>query len=241
MEIDSGRRLMRHDDSWQHKLALLRKHRPHVALSLARRLLAARWSLRHATAVGRYVKLAGRLRVVNQGRLVVGNQVLFHAQVATTELAVLPGGELSIGDGTFINYGAEISAKSKVIIGEECRIGTHCIIMDNDFHYIELARRDQSPPGEPVIIEPHVWIGNRVTILKGVRIGYGSVVAAGSVVTKSIPAMSIAAGVPARVLRSIDGVDAGQPQDLDGQAARLRYVLPMGVDGTPYELPERDA
>jgi acetyltransferase-like isoleucine patch superfamily enzyme len=80
--------------------------------------------------------------------------------------------------------------------------------MDSDFHYVELYRRDEHPPGMPVILEPHVWIGNRVTILKGVRIGYGSVVAAGSVVTHSIPPMSIAAGIPARVLRRIDDAPA---------------------------------
>ncbi|HUS15986.1 MAG TPA: acyltransferase, partial [Chloroflexia bacterium] len=92
-----------------------------------------------------------------------------------------------------------------------CRIGTHCIIMDNDFHYVALSRRDERPPGRPIILEPHVWIGNRVIIQKGVRIGYGSVVAAGSVVTRSIPPMSIAAGVPARVIGRVDDRVHGRP------------------------------
>ena len=222
MELESTSRMMRYDDSWRHKLRLLRRLSPGAALALARRLAWARWSLRQATAVGKYVKLVGRLRVVNQGRLIVGNQVLIHAHVAGSELVVLPGGEINIGDGTFLNYGAEICAKQQVIIGEECRIGTHCIIMDNDFHYIELARRDEAPPGAPVIIEPRVWIGNRVMVLKGVRIGYGSVIAAGSVVTKSIPPLSIAAGIPARVLRPIDGAPGAPPAD-------LAEAVPVGV------------
>src|SRR5204863_7335455 len=99
-------------------------------------------------------------------------------------------------------------------IGEECRIGTHCIIMDNDFHSIEWERRDERPSSEEVVIEPHVWIGNRVTILKGVRIGFGAVVAGGSVVTKSVPRMSIAAGVPAKVIRSIGTSDGHATEDL---------------------------
>jgi acetyltransferase-like isoleucine patch superfamily enzyme len=230
MHTDSPRRLLHPDASWSRKVMLLRRHSPGVALSLARRLLWARWSLRRADAVGKYVKLTGRLRVVNRGRLTIGDQVLFHAQVATTELAVLPGGELHIGNGAFINYGAEICAATQITIGEECRIGTHCIIMDSDFHYVELYRRDEHPPGVPVILEPHVWIGNRVTILKGVRIGYGSVVAAGSVVTHSIPPMSIAAGIPARVLRRIDDAPVDAPAvALDGHSAGLAGSLFAGT------------
>jgi acetyltransferase-like isoleucine patch superfamily enzyme len=214
MEIGSSRRMLHPNTSWAAKFHLARRLSPAAALSLARRLLWARWSLRQATSVGKYVKLVGHLRVDNRGRLLIGNQVLFHAQVAKTELAVLPGGELRIGNGAFINYGTEICAQAGITIGDECRIGTHCIIMDNDFHYVDLARRDLRPPGVPVIIEPHVWVGNRVTILKGVHIGYGSVIAAGSVVTRSIPPMSIAAGVPARVIGRV--ADSTAPDGATG-------------------------
>lgn len=199
---------------------------PTATLRLARRFLAARWQLRRASQVGKYVKLDGRLRVVNYGRMVIGDHVLFHAHVATTELMVMEGAELQIGTGAFINYGAEISVRSRVTIGEECRIGTHCIIMDSDFHHVELARRDEPPPGVPIVLDPYVWIGNRVTILKGVHIGYGSVIAAGSIVTKSIPAMSIAAGVPARVLRRIDDPPGARPvPDPDQAQPALTDVL----------------
>jgi len=222
LETMSPGRMLRPDTSWSAKLRLLRRLSPTVALALAQRLLWARWSLRRATTVGKYVKLVGHLRVVNRGRLRVGNQVLFHAQVAKTELAVLPGAELTIGDGTFINYGAAVCAQVSITIGAECRIGTHCIIMDNDFHHVDLARRDEPPAGRPVVLEPYVWIGNRVIIQKGVRIGYGSVVAAGSVVTKSIPALSIAAGVPARVIGRVnDSAHDSAPQ----AAQRLRPAL----------------
>jgi acetyltransferase-like isoleucine patch superfamily enzyme len=194
----------RRKDNLSSKISMLTHTSPLQTLELVRRIVWARWSLRKATSVGRYVKLAGRLRVVNGGHLVVGDRVLLHANVAMTELAVMKGGELRIGNGAFINYGAEICAHKLIHIGEECRIGTHCIIMDNDFHDIDWRRRDEKPPSAEIVLEPYVWIGNRVTILKGVRIGFGSVIAAGSVVTKSVPPMSIAAGVPARVIRTIE-------------------------------------
>jgi maltose O-acetyltransferase len=196
--------IVRRGDDLSGKIGVLRQMSPKATFELVRRMLWARWSLRRATSVGKYVKLVGRLRVVNRGRLVVGDRVLLHANVATTELAAMTGATLIIGNGAFINYGAEICAHKLIEIGEECRIGTHCIILDNDFHDLDWRYRDRKPPSDEVVLEPHVWVGNRVTILKGVRIGFGSVVAAGSVVTKSIPPMSIAAGVPAKVVRKLE-------------------------------------
>jgi maltose O-acetyltransferase len=136
--------------------------------------------------------------------MIVGDRVVFHSHFATSTFVVERGAELVIGDNAFINYGADICARKQISIGESCRIGTHCIIMDSDFHHVELERRDEEPPAAEVVLEPHVWVGNRVTILKGVRIGYGSVVAAGSVVTKSLPPMTVSGGVPARVIRTIE-------------------------------------
>ncbi len=231
-------RLARRDDSLSSKVSMVLGQSPSATLWLVRRLLAARIALRGATSVGKYVKLAGRMRVVNEGKLIVGDRVLIHSRVAMTELAVMRGGELRIGNGVFLNYGAEICAHEYIEIGEECRIGTHCIIMDNDFHHIDLARRDETPPSDPVVIEPYVWVGNRVTILKGVRIGYGSVVAAGSVVTKSIPPMTIAGGVPAKVIRRIDERDgqqsvSGPEEPLVGMASLLKSFANDGSEQDP--------
>ena len=182
---------------------------PLHTLRLVYSILWAKWNLRKATSVGKYVKLAGRLRIINQGRLVVEDRVLFNSYHDASQLVIQKGGELHIGKGVFINYGADICALKYVSIGEESRIGTHCIIMDSDFHHIELGKRHEKPTAAATILEPHTWIGNRVTILKGVRIGYGSVVAAGSVVTRSIPPMAVAAGVPAKVIRRIDESQPG--------------------------------
>lgn len=222
-------RLSRRADNLSAKVALLLGQSPMATLRFAWRLLNARMNLRAATSVGKYVKLVGRMRVENAGRLIVGDRVLIHSHVAKTELVALQGAELKIGSGAFINYGAEICAHKYIEIGEECRIGTHCIIMDNDFHTVELSRRDAVPPSADVVLEPHVWIGNRVTILKGVRIGYGSIVAAGSVVTRSIPPMSIAGGVPAKVIRPLEGGARVSEMFENGQEHRSALKAPAVI------------
>jgi galactoside O-acetyltransferase len=71
-------------------------------------------------------------------------------------------------------------------------------------HHIEPQRRDLKPSAQPVIIEDDVWIGTRAVILPGVRIGYGSVIAAGSVVTKDVPPMTVVAGIPAKPIKKIE-------------------------------------
>ena len=71
--------------------------------------------------------------------------------------------------------------------------------MDNDQH--DVVTHTQLPQSHPVVIEDHVWIGSKVVILPGVRIGTRAVIGAGSIVTEDIPPRCVAAGNPARVLR----------------------------------------
>jgi acetyltransferase-like isoleucine patch superfamily enzyme len=73
--------------------------------------------------------------------------------------------------------------------------------MDNDFHGVD--RRDQAKPPARILIEDNVWLATRCTVLKGVTIGTGAVVAAGAVVTKDVPPYTLVAGVPARIIRHI--------------------------------------
>ena len=79
-------------------------------------------------------------------------------------------------------------------------------IMDTDWHSLDAEQRQAGTAGPaptPVLIEDDVWLGMNVTVLKGVSIGARTVVAAGSVVTRSLPADVIAAGQPARVVRAV--------------------------------------
>ena len=105
-----------------------------------------------------------------------------------------------MGDKVFLNNRVHISCSSKIHIGTHCDIADECLIIDNDYHDVGNLSAKQAP----IIIEDNVWLASRVIVLKGVIIGEGSVIGAGSVVTKSIPPHSFAAGVPAKVIRSLD-------------------------------------
>ena len=162
----------------------------------------ARWYLRCANLLGSDVHVWGRLVAQNKGgEMNIGDQVRISSTIAKTEIVAEKNGLLEIGDGTFINYGCSISANKHVRIGKDCHIGTYSIIMDNDFHHVDPERRRERPESDPITLEDNVWIGTRVIVLKGVTIGEGSVIGSGAVVTKDIPPRSLAAGVPARVVR----------------------------------------
>jgi galactoside O-acetyltransferase len=122
---------------------------------------------------------------------------------------------LSIGDRTFVG-GSTIVIANRVEIGDDVLIAWGCTIIDHDSHAVRFSDRrndatnwydgnkDWSHVGiEPVIIENKVWIGLNALILKGVTIGEGSVVAAGSVVTGDVPPHVVVAGNPARVVREL--------------------------------------
>lgn len=100
--------------------------------------------------------------------------------------------------------GAALVAAERIIIGDRVLIGANATIVDTDFHPLDpAARRHDMLAGEraAVVIEDDVFIGMRSLILKGVRVGAGSVVGAGSIVTRDVPAGAIVAGNPARVVR----------------------------------------
>jgi acetyltransferase-like isoleucine patch superfamily enzyme len=162
-------------------------------------VLNARLQLRGAEFRGHRVTLSGRAAITNEGRISLGNRVRLVSTVATLEIATLAGGHLEIGNNVFINYGCSLASSNHVKIGDDCLIGAHVMIMDCDFHRVEDKAWDTT--GVPIIIEDRVWIGNRSIVLKGVRIGHDSVVAAGSVVTHDVPPRVVVAGVPARVVR----------------------------------------
>jgi maltose O-acetyltransferase len=145
----------------------------------------------------------GQPSVHNYGTLIIGERLRLVSTIATLEMSIGEEGTLDIGDNVFINYGCSIAATHKIHIGSQCAIGTYVIMMDNDFHRIEPERRFERPPSAPIVLEDNVWLGARVIVLRGVTIGQGCVVGAGSVVAHDIPPRSLAAGVPAKVIRSL--------------------------------------
>lgn len=125
-----------------------------------------------------------------------------HAVMLTTRRA---GAILTIG-AHFGMTGGVICAEERIEIGDRVLVGANCTITDTDFHPLDPAERQRDPLGgktAPIVIENDVFIGMHSLILKGVTIGAGSAIGAGSVVTRSIPAGMIAAGNPARVIRPV--------------------------------------
>lgn len=112
------------------------------------------------------------------------------------DIILFEGAKLELGKDSYINSDCKIRCRKNIIIGESCAISHDFTIMDSDFH--KISGKDVS---ESVIIGNHVWTGTRVTVLKGVTIGDGCIIAAGSVVTKDIPPRCMAAGIPARVIK----------------------------------------
>ena len=162
-------------------------------------LIRAHLDLRRCQQLGARPRLYGRCAVHNEGHITIGDRLLMYGATVRCELDAHEGGRIEIGDRVFINYGTSISAHRLVRIGDGSMLGQYTIVMDCDHH--SLDGDEDHGPVEPVLIGAGVWIGARCTILKGVRIGDGAVVAAGSVVTRDVPARSVVGGVPARVLR----------------------------------------
>jgi len=132
----------------------------------------------------------------------VGNAIgVNHQVIIRTQKA---GAVIQIGDHVGMSGGA-ICAMDKVTIGNNVLIGANVVIADNDFHPINIKERlsNQECISRPIIIRRGAWLGADSYICKGVEIGENSVVAAKSVVTKSIPPNCVAGGIPAKVIRFI--------------------------------------
>ena len=110
------------------------------------------------------------------------------------------GKNLTLGKGVFINMGCRFQDTGGITIGDGTLIG-HGSTLTTLNHAVDPARRADMEPA-PVVIGRNVWLGAGVTVVPGVTIGDGAVIGAGAVVTKDVPADTIAAGVPARVIRS---------------------------------------
>lgn len=163
-------------------------------------LMRAKWGLRHCDQVGSWPRLFGRVMVKNHGRITIGERLLMYGGTVRGELVTAPGGIIEIGNQVFINYGVSVSAHTLVKIGNRCQIGNYSLLMDNDYH--QIGEKTMLGHSRPIILEDDVWLGARVIILKGVTIGQGAVIGAGSVVTRDIPPRSVAVGQPARVVKT---------------------------------------
>lgn len=144
------------------------------------------------------------LRVDDNASLTAGSDGKSFQLYYGCDVIVFSGGKLTMRSG-FCNSDTKIRCKNSITIGEGAVISHNVTIEDFDGHQLynvaEDGTKEAMAISAPITIGDHVWIGCKATILKGVTIGDGAIVAAGSVVTSDIPAHSLCAGVPARVIR----------------------------------------
>jgi len=171
-----------------------RKGRPGAWRALAHRLvrtfviLQARFYLRRCR-LGRGVGASGpvEVKVDPRGRAEIGDRVTFVGGMTPTRIEVAAGAALTVGGETLFNYGTVIDARAGISIGRRCMFAS----------FVRLA---DSAGGKtaPIVVGNDVWVAHGAVIEPGVTIGDGAVVAAGTVVSKDVPAGSMAIGNPAR-------------------------------------------
>ena len=162
-------------------------------LELARREAFCRWPV-HGNV----------LEMLREGRLELGAHVLLEPGVWLTAMAPA---RIRIGGGSFLNLGVQVAAVDLVEIGEHCMFANHCFITDANHRFDD---PDRPVPWQgftskgPTRVGDNVWCGANVVITSGVTIGERCVIGANSVVTTDLPPRSIAAGAPAKVLRTVE-------------------------------------
>jgi acetyltransferase-like isoleucine patch superfamily enzyme len=179
---------------WQKRRWYERDRRPlrraRLHLELARRGAYARMPL-HGPV----------LDMLTEGRLELGPQVHFEPHVWLTG-----SGRITIGEGTFLNLCVQVAAIEHVEIGAHCMFANGCFVTDANHRFDD---PDKPVPWQgftskgPTRVGDNVWFGANVVVTSGVTIGDRCVIGANSVVIADLPPYSIAAGVPARVIRTI--------------------------------------
>ncbi len=162
--------------------------------------------------IGTGLKVSGRIRLRLQGDLRIGKHVRLRSgysnYVGASEpiaIWVCPGGHVRIGDGCGLSN-LTIVCRESIDILEGTLIGGGCRIYDNDFHQLDPEARlanQGNVASAPICIGPRAFVGGHCIVLKGVKIGEGAVIGAGSLVTKSVPPWEVWAGVPARYIKKV--------------------------------------
>lgn len=154
----------------------------------------------------------GVIGVLSKGRLFLRNRfrvwwlnrshnISIHPSSIIDKRAIIApwGGNIKVGQNCSVNPYSILYGHGGLEIGDSVRIAAHTIIIpaNHIYHDPEVLIRKQGLTREGILIEDDVWIGANCTILDGIEIGEGAVVAAGSVVTESVPRYAIVAGIPA--------------------------------------------
>ena len=161
----------------------------------------------HKISFGRFVKLGKQVSLQALGRegITLGSSVSIgdYSKLVVSTTLDNPGAGIRIGDNVGMGEFAYLGGAGGLTIGDDCIIGQYfsCHPENHHFQRTDLPIRHQGVKRQGISVGNDCWIGTKVTLLDGVSIGAHSVVSAGAVVTKSFPAYSVLAGVPARVIK----------------------------------------
>ena len=139
-------------------------------------------------SIGKSPTFEGKMKIMvdSSSNIVIGNRLHIRGPFY---LKALLGGKIEIGDECFFNHNCSITCMDKVKIGSYCKFGNNLVIVDHDHNFKHQTNEEYV--SDSIQIGNNVWIGANVTILKGISIGDNCVIAAGSIVRKSIPGNTV--------------------------------------------------
>lgn len=158
----------------------------------------------HLNLFGGLPFISGALRISMGDNCRISGHTTFSGRTCSQQMP-----ELRVGNNVDIGYMTTIAVGQRVEIGNNVRIAGHAFLAGYPGHPLDAKARAAGQPETDdqvgnIILEEDVWLATNVSVLAGVRIGRGTIVATGSVVTRDLPAMVLAAGIPARVIRHLD-------------------------------------
>jgi acetyltransferase-like isoleucine patch superfamily enzyme len=191
--------------------------RARIHLHMLRREAFVRWPIQ-----------GNVLEALDEGRLEIGRHTVLEPQCWIT---IAPEARVSIGEGCFLNIGTMVAAQREVTIGDHTMIANGSFVSDASHRFddpdVPVPWQGFTSKG-PTRIGSNCWLGVNVAVTTGVTIGDRCVIGANSVVTRDLPPRTIAAGVPARVIRRIDDPAAAS----GGDGARVEGPV-SAAPGTP--------
>ena len=166
----------------------------------------------HGAILGQNICIPGKVSwTIRGGQISIGDNFYFSSGFGVNPIAGNLQGAVYVEPGASLKIGKDVGMSStrmwihdSVTIGNHVKIGACVLITDTDAHPMDyMARRTtgEGTKSAPIVIEDDVWVGAHSIILKGVTVGARSIIGAGSVVTRSIPADCVAAGNPCRVIK----------------------------------------
>lgn len=182
-------------------------------------------------SVGKGLRLVKHPSIVNSGHLEIGQRVTLRSQQIPIQIKVHSGAHIRIGDDSAFDFGCSLISRQSIEIGSRVSVGALCTIADCDEEVLGVVD-DQLFAAAGVTIADDVFLGSRVTLQKGSKIGQGSVIQAGSVVCGDIPPGSIVAGNPAQIVGKVEQ----EIKSIASEAVQLVHQAIFAVaERTPYK------